>query len=352
MLSYNWGHAIPGCAGTFDDATLEELLRSPNVKSIEEDGELELCKGKLVVQTQQNAPWGLQRISQRPKVPDDGDLNLVYTFTYNKQSEWPGPPVDIYILDTGIRTTHHDFGGRARWGKTFAGTDGVDVDGHGTHCAGIAGGTQFGVAKDAGLVAVKVVSDSGESRWSDLISGLDWVAQDAQSTGKAAVASISLGGSPSQTLDDAVNTLAITYGIHVVVAASNYNADASNYSPARAAEAITVGASDISDARESHSNFGPAVAIFAPGKNILSAGIEDDDGITRGGRTSAAAPHVAGIVAYWINVYNNLPPRAMKEVLRLVATRGALSDLPAGTPNLLANNNSDDQVKIDEYDSK
>jgi len=275
------------------------------------------------------------------------ERNLVYTYSYKQNPR--GRPVDIYILDTGIRTTHHDFGGRARWGKTFAGTD-EDIDGHGTHCAGIAGGTRFGVAKAAGLVAVKVVSDSGESRWSDLIAGLDWLVQDAQSTGKAAIASISLGGTPSDILDDAVNTLATEHGIHVVVAASNYNADARNYSPARAAEAVTVGASDISDARESHSNYGPAVALFGPGKNILSAGIENDDGITRGGRTSAATPYVAGIIAYWIDLYNNnLPPKVMKEILRAVATEGALSDLPSGTDNLLANNNDDDRIHIEQF---
>jgi len=134
----------------------------------------------------------------------------------------------------------------------------------------------------------------------------------------------------------------------IQVAASNYNADASNYSPARAAEAVTVGASDITDTRESHSNFGPCVTLFAPGRNILSAGIEDDDGITRGGRTSAvckmgfpssarwnsilsltlqATPFVSGIAAYWISLYNNLPPRVMKKVLSAVATKGILSDL-------------------------
>jgi cerevisin len=176
------------------------------------------------------------------------------------------------------------------------------------------------------------------------------VVEDVQSTGKDAVVSVSLGGTPSDAVDDAVNMLALRYGIHVVVAASNYNSDASNYSPARAAEAVTVGASDISDVRESHSNYGPAVALFAPGRMILSAGIENDDGITIGGRTSAATPHVAGIAAYWINLYNsNIPTRAMKNLLREVATKNALSDLPAGTANLLANNNSDDDESLEGY---
>jgi cerevisin len=133
MLTHNWSKTIPGCCGTFDEATLEELIRSPDVKYIEEDGKLELCKGEMVVQTQQDAPWGLQRISQRPPVPNKGELELVYTYSYAQSVL--GRPVDIYIVDTGIMTTHHDFGGRARWGKTFAGTDKVDIDGHGTHCA-------------------------------------------------------------------------------------------------------------------------------------------------------------------------------------------------------------------------
>ncbi|THH19727.1 hypothetical protein EW146_g1486 [Bondarzewia mesenterica] len=239
-VTHDWNaDFLNGYAGNFDDASLTALRASPDVEYIAEDGIMHIT----ATVTQTNAPWGLSRLSQN------------------------GP-----ISDTGIFTSHSDFGGRARWGATFGGYANADGNGHGTHVAGTAAGTRWGVAKSASLIAIKVLSDQGSGSVSDIVSGLNFVASSVASSGRPSIATMSLGGSASTTLDNAVTSL-VSKGIHVTVAAGNYGIDAGETSPARVAVANTVGASTVDDDRALFSNFGSVVDIFAPGQDVTSAWI-------------------------------------------------------------------------------
>lgn len=197
-------------------------------------------------------------------------LNLT-TFNKYLYDDQGGKGVTAYVIDTGINTQHIDFGGRASWGKTIPINDtDSDGNGHGTHCSGTVGGSKFGVAKNVSIVAVKVLNSNGSGDMSDVIKGVEWTVRshlDAVSQNKkefkGSVANMSLGGGQSTALDTAVN-VAVLAGVHFAVAAGNNNADACKYSPAAAADAVTVGASDISDTRASFSNFGKCVDILDP----------------------------------------------------------------------------------------
>lgn len=239
--------------------------------------------------TQQHAPWGLGRISHRARNSPE--------YYY---SDTAGQGVRVYVLDTGIRTSHADFGGRAVWGTNFVpNTPNWDEDGHGTHVAGTIAGKTYGVAKKATVVAVKVLDNTGSGYMSGLLQGLNWAVADAQKRGvtKKAVINMSLGGAYTASVNAGVKA-ATDAGITVVVAAGNDNDTASNYSPASASTAITVGAIDEADMRAYFSNRGGIVDIFAPGVNVLSA-YSDGTNKTMSG-TSMAAPHVAGLAAYFI----------------------------------------------------
>ncbi|KAJ3480011.1 hypothetical protein NLI96_g8664 [Meripilus lineatus] len=348
-----WNPAVlNGFAGTFSTDTLNLLRSSPDVKSISEDGIMSI----RTIQT--DAPWGLARLSTDAKLTNQDANALTFTYKFNSAA---GSGVDIYIIDTGIFLGHSDFGGRAKWGATFGGYPDEDGNGHGTHVSGTAAGNQFGVAKSASLIAVKVLDDDGSGFVSDIISGLDFVMTSVQSSGRPSVASMSLGGGAFTPLDNAVESLT-NAGIHVTVAAGNDHADAGDTSPARVPSAITVAAMDISDSAAGFSNFGAVVDLYAPGVNIISAGIEDPDSIAIFDGTSQvrlsgfdesrshvelitpllcdiqATPHVAGLVAYFISVNGNKSPAAMSTFLQTISVKGALSGIPDGTVNDLARN--------------
>jgi cerevisin len=269
-------------------ASILDMLRAlPYVDYIEPDQVV-----KVNHESQENAPWGLARVSQRDKLSGDS-----YTYNYNENA---GEGVNVYVIDTGININHKDFEGRAVWGKTIsANSTDSDGHGHGTHCAGTVGGKTYGVAKKANLIAVKVLSDKGSGSNADVIAGIEWAVKDSR-PGKGKVISMSLGGIFSPTLDSVVNK-AVESGVVVVVAAGNDSLDACLYSPARASKAVTVGATNIRDERASFSNWGLCVDIFAPGQDIKSTWKGSDDATNTISGTSMACPHVAGLAATFIS---------------------------------------------------
>ncbi|HEY8184091.1 MAG TPA: S8 family peptidase, partial [Thermoanaerobaculia bacterium] len=246
QLKHLYKSALKGFAADMSDDDALRIAADPRVKYVEEDSVVELEA------TQSGATWGLDRIDQR-NLPLDG------TYTYNTTAS----NVHAYIVDTGIRTSHTDFGGRASVGFDAVGDgqNGQDCNGHGTHVSGTVGGATYGVAKGVTLVAVRVLNCSGSGTNSGVIAGVNWVAQNRIIP---AVANMSLGGGASQALDDAV-TGAVNAGVTFCVAAGNSNVDACTTSPARTPAAITVGATDSTDHRASFSNFGTCVDIFGPG---------------------------------------------------------------------------------------
>jgi len=271
--------------------------------------------------SQSNAVWGLDRIDQR--TPD-----LTGTFQYTSTQ---GTGVTAYIVDTGILTTHVDFGGRAVWGANFADSTNSDCNGHGTHVAGTVGGTTYGVAKKTTLVAVKVLDCAGSGTNTGVISGIDWVANQYKANKKPSVANMSLGGGKSTALNNAV-TAAVSAGVTFVVAAGNENQDACNVSPASTPTAVTVGATTIDedgvsevDTRSSFSNFGTCVHILAPGELIKSAWIGGNTATKTISGTSMASPHVCGAAALYLGDAPNSTPSAVKSFLTGQATANVIN---------------------------
>ena len=317
---YVYSTALNGFAGTLNAGQLNALRHNPNVAYIEADGEVRAST------LQANATWGLDRIDQR-------SLPLSTTFSYLNT----GAGVRAYIVDTGIRLTHVDVVGRASSG--FDAVDGGSADdcnGHGTHVAGTVGGTVYGVAKGASLVAVRVLDCGGSGTTAGVIAGVDWVANNHV---KPAVANMSLGGSANTSLDAAVRG-AVAKGVTFVVAAGNGNifgwaANACNYSPARVAEAVTVGATDKTDRKASFSNYGTCVDIFAPGVGITSAWYTSDTATSTISGTSMASPHVAGVAALYLQSNPAATPSAVSGALTSGATTGKVTSPGTGSPNRL-----------------
>ncbi|KEP51107.1 serine protease [Rhizoctonia solani 123E] len=245
-----------------------------------------------------------------------------------------GAGVVVYGIDTGIYTAHSAFGGRASWGATYGGYASADGNGHGTHTAGTAVGTTYGIATQATIVAVKVCSDSGSCATSDIVSGVNYAYTQFKSNGKPSVATMSLGGSASTAIDSAVST-AITGGLHFTIAAGNSNVDASTTSPARVAAANTIGAVDSSNAKASFSNYGSVLDVWAPGVNILSAYIGSTSATARLSGTSMATPYVAGILAYVLSEYGQVTPASLSASLKANA-QAVVTGAPSGTTNLKA----------------
>jgi len=231
------------------------------------------------------------------------------------------------VIDSGIFVSHPDFEGRAVIGASFTGDNDNDEDGHGTHVAGTVGSKTYGVAKKAHLIAVKVLGKNGGTV-SGFVDGVNWVRTEVGKSGKPSVASMSLEAKGSKPIDDAVESL-IKIGIHCVVAAGNHNVDAKDTSPARVPAAITVGATNITDARTWFSNYGASIDVFAPGSSILSTTNDGKTGYKDG--TSMAAPHVSGLVAYFISKNGNSSPADMSEYIKGAAHSSAVSN----NPNLL-----------------
>ncbi len=309
-------HAVNGFSIELNEKQADALSRDARVKHIEEDSIVSINA------TQSNAPWGLDRIDQR-----DRPLNGTYVYTPT------GSGVNSYIIDTGIRRTHAEFGTRA-----FVGYDAIgdgqnsnDCNGHGTHVAGTVGGTTYGVAKATRLYAVRVLNCSGSGSNSGVIAGVDWVRANHV---KPAVANMSLGGGASTALDTAVNN-SINAGVTYVVAAGNENTNACNSSPARVPAAITVGSTTNTDARSSFSNFGTCVDIFAPGSSIISAWYTSNTATNTISGTSMASPHVAGVAALYLQNNTTASNSTVRNAIVNSASANKLTSIGTGSPNLL-----------------
>ena len=305
-VHFTYETVFKGFAATLPGEALRAIQRNPLVASIEADGVV-----TKIATTQTGATWGLDRI--------DAVSGLDGNYSYGAT----GAGVDAYILDTGILSSHVDFGGRVLSGYTSVddGNGTEDCDGHGTHVAGTVGGTQWGVAKGVNLIPVRVLDCSGSGSWSGVIAGMDWVAANASGP---SVANMSLGGGQTNSIDDAVARMH-NAGVTVVVAAGNSDADACGSSPAAAPEAITVGATTSSDARASYSNFGTCLDIFAPGSSITSAWYTGNTATSTISGTSMASPHVAGAAALWLETDPNMSPAQVANALTSSATEGAVS---------------------------
>jgi subtilisin family serine protease len=279
--------------------------------------------------------WGLSRISFSGNIAD----GLPSTFIYPLNG---GTGTTVYVTDTGILTTHQDFGGRASFGVNFSSdTSNADGNGHGTHCAGTVGGTTYGVAKATRLVAVKVLSAAGSGSMAGIVSGVNWVSNNADPN--KSVISMSLGGQGTQNALKTAIDNAVSYGIAVVVSAGNSNGNACNQSPAQYPSCITVGATALAsggtlDARSSFSNYGTCVTLFAPGTNIRSAWIGSNTATNTISGTSMACPHISGLSATILGVNSNMSPQALKTNLLSTSQSGLISNVGAGSPNNLAYN--------------
>jgi subtilisin family serine protease len=315
---FTYQNVFNGVAVSLPEAALNGLKNRPGIELIEEDGTV-TTQG-----TQNGATWGLDRIDQR-------NTPLSGTYTDNVS----GVGVDAYIIDTGILSTHSEFSGRVAAGSTYV-SDGrgtEDCNGHGTHVAGTVGGTVYGVAKSVTLIPVRVLDCNGSGSWSGVVAGMDWVVSNHQA-GKPAVANMSLGGGSSSAVDSAVQRM-IDDGVVVAVAAGNSNRDACNFSPARAAGALTVGATTSTDARANYSNFGKCLDIFAPGSSITSAWNSSGSATNTISGTSMASPHVAGVAAL---VLQETPTASVGAVISTIigrATRNVVTSAGRSSPNLL-----------------
>ncbi|PIK38071.1 proprotein convertase subtilisin/kexin type 9 [Apostichopus japonicus] len=305
---------LNGFAATLSGKALDLIRRLDFVEFVEEDQMMYA-----------SVEWGLDRIDQR-SLP----LNNGYS------AKGTGSGVTVYVIDTGINPSHNDFGSRASTSSSMDfhsnPNSGIDCNGHGTHCAGTVGGSSYGVAKSVTLKGVRVLGCFGSGSNSGVVSGIDYV---AGLSGKR-VASMSLGGGASLTTDNAVTRL-YNSGAPVIVAAGNENQDACNVSPARAANAYTVGATDDSDTIASFSNYGSCVDIFAPGVDIRSASHSSNSGSATMSGTSMACPHVAGGAALECGSLS-CNPSSIYSALSNNASSNKISGLTfskSSSPNLL-----------------
>ncbi|ORZ31241.1 peptidase S8/S53 domain-containing protein [Catenaria anguillulae PL171] len=314
---YKIADSFKGFAGQFSKGLVEKLKNNPNVARIEPDH-------IVTIKAQQSNPpsWGLTRVGQRKRGTGP------YVFPDNA-----GSGATVYVVDTGILTSHSDFQGRASWGfSADSSWPKTDDNGHGTHCAGTVAGRLHGVAKNAKVVAVKVLGGDGSGTDSGVIAGIDYVASEARRLGRTVVANMSLGGDYSQALNEAV-AAAVEAGVVFAVAAGNESQDACNTSPASEPSAITVAASDRSDYLADFSNYGNCVDIVAPGVSITSTWNNGRTNTIDG--TSMASPHVAGAAALLVGANPSLSPSQVASTIRSRSTANTIRGSLYGTPNRL-----------------
>ena len=315
--------ALKGYAAKIPANEVAALRRDPRVAYVEPDRLMETQA------TQSGATWGLDRVDQRT-------LPLNSAFNYTRT----GAGVTAYIIDTGIRPTHADLGGRAVADQDFVDpanptgpyyNNGKDCNGHGTHVAGTVGGASYGVAKSVSLVGVRVLDCDGYGLISEIVAGVDWVTANAA---KPAVANMSLGGGGSTALDTAVRN-SIAAGITYAVAAGNEYRDACYSSPARVSAAITVAATDRYDRRPGFSNYGSCVDWFAPGVAIKSAWHTGDTAVATIDGTSMATPHTAGAAAQYLGANPAASPATVRSALYSQTTKYRVSHAKSANNHLL-----------------
>ncbi len=316
QVRFVYEHALQGATLRLTPEDADRLSRDPRVAYLVPDGVAS------AVTTQTGATWGLDRIDQ-PQLPLDG------SYTY----EADGSGVHVYVIDTGVYAAHQEFAGRIAPGTDFVDndTDPADCNGHGTHVAGTILGATYGVAKNATLHAVRVLDCNGSGSWSSVIAGIDWVTANHEGP---AVANMSLGGGLNQALNDAV-TNSIASGVTYALAAGNESGDACSHSPAATPAALTVAASDSSDVRASFSNYGTCVDLFAPGVSILSAGLTSTTSTSTKSGTSMASPHVAGVVALFLEEHPNATPEETMAAVLEATTPDLVTSPGTGSPNRL-----------------
>lgn len=333
-------HEFVGYSGFLPPALLDLVKENPLVQFVEQDSVMHVNEYEV----QPEAPWGLARVSQR-------ELNTpAVDYLFDNDG---GNGVTAYIIDTGIKTEHPDFEGRAMWGDAIAFPKlKVDAHGHGSHVAGTIGSKTYGIAKKVDLVAIGVMNLLGSGTTSDIIKGVEFAVNEHKSKisnktkgYKGATVNMLIGGGISEALDLAVNA-GTNAGLHIAVAAGNENNDACEVSPARASGPITVGATDNADNKASFSNWGNCVDIQAPGVDILSVGIWSDTATMSG--TSMAAPHITGLLSYYLSLQPGLgsefsaesllPPAELKKRLIKFGTTNVVKGLDAASPNVLAFN--------------
>ncbi|WP_327326714.1 S8 family peptidase [Streptomyces sp. NBC_01210] len=318
-LQRNYSSAINGfSASGLTETEAKRLAADPSVAKVVQN------KKFSINATQDNPPsWGIDRIDQADTVGDK-------KYTYPDSA---GEGVTAYVIDTGVRITHKDFEGRATHGFDAVDNDDSadDGNGHGTHVAGTIAGATYGVAKKAKVVAVRVLDNNGSGTTEQVVAGIDWVTKNHKGP---SVANMSLGGGADEALDEAVRK-AIASGVTFAVAAGNESADASQGSPARVKEAITVASSTKEDQQSDFSNFGAVVDIYAPGSDITSSWNDSDEGTKTISGTSMATPHVVGAAAVYLGGHKDATPEQVAKALTDGATPDKISNPSAGTPNKL-----------------